>query len=758
MNTNEFLAYFQNVKKHSSNQYTALCPAHGDKHNSLSIGYRCDKSHWLIYCHAGCDCKDILNAVGLKMSDLYDNTSNSKHIESQKTYIYKDENAEPVYFKTRIDYGIKNKTFLFEQPNGKKSLKDVHRVPYNLPNVLNSSLIYFVEGEKCADILIKNGLTATTLDSGANSVWYDYYNDYFDKKEVIIIPDNDNAGNKYAVKILEHIPTANVIVLSDLDEKEDVYDWLKSGHNVNELGGLPKMNKTEFISKSSSKKTDVTKLNENIKENQTDTILSLFYENNAKLLIDSTGNYYASIAVNSHREVKRLDSEDFKYWLIYLFRNKKGYTPKKESVSQAISALSANALYEIKERTPLSVRIAKTDETFWYDLSNSDYQAVKITADGWSIEDNPPELFVRLRHQIPQVLPKSNGDIYKIFDYININENKTLFLCWMISCFIPDIPHPMPIFHGEKGAAKSTSCALLKKIIDPSSLGVLTLQKAERTMAVNLQNHWFLPFDNVSCINEETSDTLCRAITGSGIQQRKLHTNGDDYIFTFKRCIALNGINNVARRSDLLDRAILIELSRIDENKRKENSAITKEFDKDLPLILGNIFDILSKAIKIYPNVKLNKLPRMADFSHWGYAIAQALGDLGETFLDEYKCNYNKQNIEAINSDIVATLLIAFMKEKEIWNGKVSELLKELTYLADREKIKTKTNDFPSQANLLSRKLNSLKSNLKSIGIDFKSESKSDATYITITNENSPQLPPYVKHNKTNDGNTDVEF
>lgn len=397
------------------------------------------------------------------MSDLYDNTSNSKHIESQKTYIYKDENAEPVYFKTRIDYGIKDKTFLFEQPNGKKSLKDVHRVPYNLPSVLNSSLIYFVEGEKCADILIKNGLTATTLDSGANSVWYDYYNDYFDKKEVIIIPDNDNAGNKYAVKILEHIPTANVIVLSDLDEKEDVYDWLKSGHNVSELGGLPKMNKTEFISKSSSKKTDVTKPNENIKENQTDTILSLFYENNAKLLIDSTGNYYASIAVNSHKEVKRLDSEDFKYWLIYLFRNKKGYTPKKESVSQAISALSANALYEIKERTPLSVRVAKTDETFWYDLSNSDYQAVKITADGWSIEDNPPELFVRLRHQIPQVLPKSNGDIYKIFDYININENKTLFLCWMISCFIPDIPHPMPIFHGEKGAAKSTSCALLKK-------------------------------------------------------------------------------------------------------------------------------------------------------------------------------------------------------------------------------------------------------------------------------------------------------
>ena len=93
MNTNEFLAYFQNVKKHSSNQYTALCPAHGDKHNSLSIGYRCDKSHWLIYCHAGCDCKDILNAVGLKMSDLYDNTSNSIYtkMKMQSLFISKQE-------------------------------------------------------------------------------------------------------------------------------------------------------------------------------------------------------------------------------------------------------------------------------------------------------------------------------------------------------------------------------------------------------------------------------------------------------------------------------------------------------------------------------------------------------------------------------------------------------------------------------------------------------------------------------------------
>lgn len=41
----------------------------------------------------------------------------------------------------------------------------------------------------------------------------------------------------------------------------------------------------------------------------------------------------------------------------------------------------------------------------------------------------------------------------------------------------------------------------------------------------------------------------------------------------------------------------------------------------------------MSKAMKIYPDVKLDKMPRMADFAHWGYAIGEALGNLGQVFL-----------------------------------------------------------------------------------------------------------------------------
>lgn len=743
MELREFLTHFDNVKQSGRNQYTARCPVHGDSHNSLSIGYNSEKSHILVYCHAGCEVEDILKSIGLEMSDLYSDNSKGKQILHQETYIYKDENSNVVYYKTRIDYGVKDKSFFFEQPNGNKTLQGAHRVPYNLPNVQNSHDIYFVEGEKDANILIKYGLTATTLDTGANSIWQDYYDDYFKDKEVIILPDNDEAGFKYVKKILNHLPNAKVLILPGLKEKEDVYEWIKSGHTVEEFDDLPLLSKSEFLMEYFNDIQKNTPRDNYNKETEAEVVLRLVRQNGALLFHDTENNLYVAVNVNNHREIWSLESKDFTIWLSGLYYKEKNKPAKKESIAQAISVLSAEAMYDCDEAIPLSNRVAKSDNAFWYSLSNSEWQAVKITADGWKVEDKPPILFMRYRHQKQQCIPKSNGNIKKIFDYLNIKENQTLFLCWLVSCFIPDIPHPMPVFYGEKGAAKSTSCTLLKELIDPSALETLTIQRSARSMAVNLKNHWFLPFDNISQISEETSDTLCRAITGGGIQQRKLHTNGDDYIFTFKRCIALNGIDNVVKRPDLLDRSILIELSRISEEKRRELSEIMRDFENDLPSILGGVFDVLSRAMKIYPDVKLDKMPRMADFAHWGYAIGEALGNFGQVFLDEYTINYNRQNIEAINSDIVAVLMVNFMKNRVTWTGRVSDLWNEFSILAPNLGFNSKMKAFPSQPNTLSRRLNSLQSNLKSVGIVFKSKPCSDATYLTIKNKNISSLPPY---------------
>ncbi|MBQ3414094.1 MAG: hypothetical protein IJH39_01830 [Clostridia bacterium] len=52
-------------------QYMARCPAHNDNRPSLSLRDLKDKT--LINCFAGCEAKDIMNAIGLELKDLYKN-------------------------------------------------------------------------------------------------------------------------------------------------------------------------------------------------------------------------------------------------------------------------------------------------------------------------------------------------------------------------------------------------------------------------------------------------------------------------------------------------------------------------------------------------------------------------------------------------------------------------------------------------------------------------------------------------------------
>ena len=544
---------------------------------------------------------------------------------------------------------------------------------------------------------------------------------------------------------MDNLPTAKVVKLPDLQEKEDIYDWLKAGHTMEEITELPLLDKIEYSNSSEKYEQQQEGKPEKTSnhETQSEILLRLVEENEAVVFHDSSNDCYISLAINGHRELYEIRSENCRLWLSKLFYDHTRKPIKKEYLIQAIDVLFAKAFFDSGESISLYERVAKKGNDFWYDLTNNDWQAVKITAEGWRIENNPPLLFRRYRHQKPQTCPSVNGDILKLLKFINIKKRKTLFLCWVVSCFIPDIPHAMPVIHGEKGAAKTTACVLLKKLIDPSSLETLTLTNSSDALRVNLQQHWFLPFDNVSHIGEETSDTLCRAITGGGIQVRRLYTDSEDCIFTFRKCLAINGINNVAGRPDLLDRAILIELSRISEDERQELSIILNEFEKDLPQILGGIFDILSKAMAIYPTVKLDKLPRMADFAKWCYAIAEAMGYGGQVFIDEYACNQEYQNMELLNSNTVAILVIEFMKDLPEWSGQMSELYDALATLAEKIGISKKSKGFPSQPNVLSRWLNGLRSNLSAIGITYEHEAKYKGSYIRIKNDKSSPLPPY---------------
>jgi hypothetical protein len=158
-----------------------------------------------------------------------------------KIYEYYNADGELGYQVLRYE----PKTFRQRRPDGNggwlNSVKDVEPLPYNLMGIMQNpdAPIFIVEGEKAADALIKIGFVATTNSGGAGNFKPELA-DYFDGRNVVILPDNDNAGEQHADKVTRTLwgraSKIKVVSLSGLPPKGDVVDWLAQGNDAATLG------------------------------------------------------------------------------------------------------------------------------------------------------------------------------------------------------------------------------------------------------------------------------------------------------------------------------------------------------------------------------------------------------------------------------------------------------------------------------------------------------------------------------------------
>lgn len=445
---------------------------------------------------------------------------------------------------------------------------------------------------------------------------------------------------------------------------------------------------------------------------------SILNREDVVLFHDEQKDGYISLEIEGHQEIWSCKSTTIKKWIaceVYRVQKK---VPGAEVVKSILSVLEGRARFEGKE-IELQNRTAWKNNELFYDLTNEEWQAIRINKDGWELIDKPPILFKRFSHHKAQIVPVKNGDVKLFLNYINVvnTEHQLLLLVFLISCFIPDFPHVMLVVFGSQGSSKSTLSKLARLVVDPSLVDVASFPHRGTELIQALAHHYLLFFDNVSHITEEESDTLCKAITGGGHVKRELYSNDEDIIYNFMRCIGMNGINLVTTRPDLLERSLLLELERIEPEKRKTEQELYQNFAGDLPSILGGIFDVLVKAIQIQPTIKLNSHHRMADWSLWGCAIAEALGYPKEEFLNAYQNNITRQSEMLLSENIVATTLFSFMEEKEQWEGTATELLQQLYARTPMDYFEKQEKYWPKSAASLMRKINELRTYLRQTGI-----------------------------------------
>lgn len=440
----------------------------------------------------------------------------------------------------------------------------------------------------------------------------------------------------------------------------------------------------------------------------------------------------AYIRYRSHGKylISKISDEDFKLWVMKQYFDRTGKALTDSNLKAILNSLKAEALF-VGNMHNLNVRVAIHDNSYWYDLG--DGRAVRIDSKGWEIVDEPPILFKRFAHQQIQVEPINApcDAIYDVFKFVRIKDNysRLIFIANLVASLVPDIPHPIDVFYGVKGSSKTTAIKIKKGIIDPSTMSSMGPPRYPNDFIQACSHHWYIGIDNLSKLPEWLSDTLCRLVTGEGSSKRQLYTDDDDIIYSFQRCLSLNGINTVADKPDLLDRALLFELETILPDERKTEYELWAEFEKLKPIILGALFSLLSKAIAEYSKFKLKEKPRMADFAQWGCAAARALGMNEEEFLRAYQRNIIIQNDEALEGSPIAQVILVFMKDKPRWEGTPTALFEIVKRYAESNGIDSKDPKFPKGVNMIWKRIQVVQPNLREIGIECTHDDSSRAKF-----------------------------
>ena len=128
---------------------------------------------------------------------------------------------------------------------------------YNIPNVLASDRVIWVEGEKCADALNHAGYTTTCTIGGAGALTKKTAHQFdfspLQNKELILWPDNDPAGKKLADLIQDFALAAGAKSVTMLTppmgkpEGWDASDALSEGYNIeNFVNTKAKITKTNI--------------------------------------------------------------------------------------------------------------------------------------------------------------------------------------------------------------------------------------------------------------------------------------------------------------------------------------------------------------------------------------------------------------------------------------------------------------------------------------------------------------------------------
>jgi energy-coupling factor transporter ATP-binding protein EcfA2 len=341
---------------------------------------------------------------------------------------------------------------------------------------------------------------------------------------------------------------------------------------------------------------------------------------------------------------------------------------------------------------------------------------------------------------LPLPIPQRGGSVQALRDLINVkaDDDFILVIAWLLAALRDQWSYPVLVVTGQHGSAKSTLLKILRRLIDPHRADLRVPPKNADDLYVTAARSHVMAYDNLRTIADWLSDGFARIATGTAYVKRKLYTDQDETLVVAKKPIALNGITEIVGAADLGDRSIFVTATPIEKKDRKTEEEIWTLFERVHPAILGALLDAVVQGLGRLAEVRLDELPRMADFARWGTACEGAYAPRRGAFMTAYAGNRAAAVNSMIEGDAVAG---AVLRVRRPWAGPLHELLSDLNSIVVDQQARGRS--WPTSPRGLGDALREAAPLLRERGVSVEAPLKTDKTRtwrVTDADEKRPQV------------------
>ncbi len=391
------------------------------------------------------------------------------------------------------------------------------------------------------------------------------------------------------------------------------------------------------------------------------------------------------------------------------------------AMKEAIPSFEAMAL--AAQSLQPGVRLLAHGDAIWLDLGDDTYRAIRVMAAGWTVETRAGAPLIRPDgiRALPSPV-RGAGALDTLRRLLNISDDAAgkdafrLVVAWLVAALHPIGPYAVLAVDGEQGSGKSTTCRMLRRLVDPNIADLRAPPRTEDDLLIAALNGSVVALDNVSYIEPWLADALCRLATGGGFSKRKLYADLGEVTVAVSRPILLNGIPSLLARGDLADRSIAITLPPIPDAMRRPESKVWQAFEAAAPGILALLLDGLAMALRRLPTLELEMLPRMADFARLACAAAPAFGWTEADMLAALERNREASVATVIEADALAEAVRALANDRDTWEGSPTKLLEEVNLKVSLDISRER--GWPKDAARLSARLKRVAPALRRAGVE----------------------------------------